>query len=96
MAATTFRYVFPWAQRGAAGNEGFDLLDGAVRASVRYNATATPERRYTALIEPGLHLGEFATKEEARAAVERRVTQKINEMLGVVLPNEVKQWLMRD
>lgn len=89
MPKTPLTYVFPWEQYGPT-NEGFSLLDGAIRATVRQNPNA-----FSALIEPGFNLGDFPTSELAHAAVEQWVTNKINAMLGSILPAEVKRWLMQ-
>jgi len=94
MAGTTLHYEFPWRPLGtAAGDESFALLDGAIRGSVRHNPNANPEARYAALIDPAFFLGEFASADEARAAVEAHTTQRINAMLAVILPGDVQKWL---
>jgi hypothetical protein len=39
-------------------------------------------------------LGTFPNADAARAAVEQAAADKINAMLAVILPNEVKKWLV--
>ena len=88
---TELKYVFPWQSR-PDGSESFSLLDGAIRASIR----KTPgTETYTAVIEPVLVLGDFPARDAARAAVERHVSDRVNAMLGAILPDEVKRWLMQ-
>ncbi len=95
MPVRQLHYTFPWKHVGATGSETFELLDGAIRGAVHDNGAANPKERYSALVEPGLLLGTFATPDEARAAVERHAADKINAMLAVILPHEIKDWLMK-
>jgi hypothetical protein len=95
MPETKLQYDFPWQRGPIAGSEGFDLLDGAIRGAVHHNGSTNPKEQYSALVEPGLLLGTFATAEQARAAVEEHAANRINAMLAIILPHQVQEWLKK-
>ena len=90
---TTLKYVFPWVRgAGVSPRESFTLLDGAMGGFVQRVSDESGGERFAAMF--GAHdLGLFDDVETARAAVERAATDRINQMLAIILPADVKAWL---